>query len=106
MSTITDALNALCTPLIKCSIPGTNFKNLNDLKTRITLNTNKKLMLVVSIFKMDEISAGTERATNRKSNLFQFDEKYCLIPNSRNFTIISTMNSPVIVLSIMLNSIL
>ena len=75
IKTNTDVLIALPIPLIKCSIPGMNFKNRSDLKTLNTRNTSKKLILSDSIPPINAINVGIEKQIKIKSNLFQLEIK-------------------------------
>ena len=95
----TEVFKALCTPLINSVIPGTNFKNLNDLKTRRTLKIKKKLRFDNERSKTQEINAGIDNKTKKQSSLFQFEEKYPFTLNSNILTIISIMKTIVIILS-------
>lgn len=52
------------------------------------------------MLKMKANNVGNDKAIRMKSKVLQFDLKYVLMPNSLNFTINSTMNNPVIELSI------
>jgi hypothetical protein len=45
------------------------------------------------------IKAGTEMTIKKKSSLFQFEEKYCLVPSECNLIISSTIKRNVIKLS-------
>ena len=67
--------NARWIPDINSSIPGINFKNLNDLNIRKILNTSIKLKPVKFKPKTNISNVGIDKTINIKSNMFQPEEK-------------------------------